>query len=180
MTKTKYTLFHKYSIRDKIPLKLPTLKIVNIVIEKTSSIKFLGVMLDENVSCKYHVKSVENKLSKNIDLFCRAKQLLDEISLKTMCFSYIHSFLNYENIAWAGTHFTRLKTISYKQKQAAGIVFEEDQLCHSRPQLPRINVLNVYQINLFHHLKFMHRLSIHDLPENPQMPNKITNAQQNF
>ena len=44
ITKTKYTLFHKYSIKDKIPLKLPTLKIGNKVIEKTPSIKFLRVM----------------------------------------------------------------------------------------------------------------------------------------
>ena len=62
--KTKYTLFHKYSIKDKIPLKLPILKIGNRVIEKTQSIQFLGVMLNENVSCKYHIKTVENKLSK--------------------------------------------------------------------------------------------------------------------
>ena len=47
--KRKYTLFHKYSIKDKIPLKLPMLKIENKVIEKTQSIKFLGVMLDKNV-----------------------------------------------------------------------------------------------------------------------------------
>ena len=125
ITKTKYTLFHKYSIKDKIPLKLPTLKIGNKVIEKTPSIKFLGVMLDENVSWRYDIKTVENKLSKNIGLLCRAKQFLDETSLKTIYFSYIHSFLNYANIAWASTHFTNLKTISCKQKRAACVVFDE-------------------------------------------------------
>ena len=161
--KTKYTLFHKYSIKDKIPLKLPTLKIGNKVIEKTPSIKFLGVMLDENVSWRYHIKTVENKLSKNIGLLCRAKQFLDETSLKTIYFSYIHSFLNYANIAWASTHFTKLKTINYKQKQAARIVFDEDRLCHSRPLLRRLNALNVYQINLFQHINFMYRLSNDDL-----------------
>ena len=36
--KTKYTLSNKYSIKDKIPLKLPTLKIGNKVIEKAPSI----------------------------------------------------------------------------------------------------------------------------------------------
>ena len=50
--KTKYTLFHEYSIKDKIPLKLPTLEVGNKVKEKTPSIKFLGVMLGENVSWK--------------------------------------------------------------------------------------------------------------------------------
>ena len=141
------------------------MKIGNKVIEKTPSIKFLGVMLDENVSWRYHIKTVENKLSKNIGLLCRAKQFLDETSLKTIYFSYIHSFLNYANIAWASTHFTKLKTINYKQKQAAGIVFDEDRLCYSRPLLRTLKVLNVYQINLFQHVNFILRLSIDDLPK---------------
>ena len=59
-----------------------------------------------------------------------------------------------------------MKTISYKQKQAAHIVFDEDRLYHSRPLLQRLNALNVYQINLFQHLNFMHRLSIDNLPKN--------------
>ena len=84
-------------MKDKIPLKWPTLKIGNKVI--TPSIKFLGVMLDENVSWRYHIKAVENKLSKNIGLLCH----------ETIYFSYIHSFLNYANIAWASTHFTNIE-----------------------------------------------------------------------
>ena len=128
--KNKVYIFHKYSIKEKIPLKLPTLKIENKIIEKPPSIKFLGVILDENVSCRYHIKAVENKLSKDSGLLCRAKRFLDEISLKTMYYSYIHSFLNYANIAWASAHFTKFKTISCKQKQAARTVFDEDRLCH--------------------------------------------------
>ena len=45
--KTKYTFFHKNSVKDNIPLKLPDLHISNKSIERKSSIKFLGVMLDE-------------------------------------------------------------------------------------------------------------------------------------
>ena len=39
--KTNYTLFHKNSIKDKIPLKLPAWKMGNKIIERTSSKKFL-------------------------------------------------------------------------------------------------------------------------------------------
>ena len=73
--------------------------------EKTPSMKLVGVMLDVNVSWRYHIKTVENNLSKNID----------ETSLKTTYFSYIHSFLNCAITAWASTHFTKLKTINYKK-----------------------------------------------------------------
>ena len=45
-------------------------------------------MLDENVSWRYRIKTVENKLSKTIALLCRVKQFIDETSSKTIYFSY--------------------------------------------------------------------------------------------
>ena len=97
--KTNYTLFYKCSLKDKMSLKLPELKIGNNIIEKATSIKFLGVMIDKNISWRDHVKTVENKLSKNIGLLYQVKQFLDENSLKALYFSYINSYLNYANIA---------------------------------------------------------------------------------
>ena len=116
-------------------------------------------MLDENISWKEHIKTVENKISKKIGLLCKTKQLLDNESLKSIYFSYIHSYLNYANIAWASTNPTKLKKIHYLQKQAAQI-FNEDWLCHSWPFLKNLNALNVYQINFYQNLNFMHRIKM--------------------
>ena len=66
--KTKYTLFHKNSIKDDLPLKLPDLKIANNQIERKKAIKFLGIMLDERVNWQEHIRTVENKIAKNIVL----------------------------------------------------------------------------------------------------------------
>ena len=172
--KTKYTFFHKHSIKDDIPLKLPALKIANREIERTNAIKFLGILLDENISWKNHIRSVEKNLAKNTGLLHRAKYLLDDSSLKTIYFSYIHSYLNYANIAWGSTYRTKLKTIHYHQKHAARIVFDQDKLTHSRPLLRSLNALNVYQINLYQHLNFMHKvnnnvapIAFHEIFTNP-------------
>ena len=62
--KTKYTLFHKKSFKDNLPLKLPALKIADKNIERKTAIKFLGAMLDENKSWEEHICTVETKLSK--------------------------------------------------------------------------------------------------------------------
>ena len=97
--KTKYTFFHKNSVKDIIPLKLPDLHIFNKTIERTSSIKFLGVVLDEHITWNEHIKTIGKKLAKNIGLLYKARVLLDKESLKTIYFSYIHSYLNYANIA---------------------------------------------------------------------------------
>ena len=80
-------------------------------------------------------------------------------SLKTVYFSYIHSYLNYANIAWANTYQTKLKTVHYHQKHATRIVLNQEKLTHSRPLLLSLKALNVYQINLYQHLNFVHKVS---------------------
>ena len=97
-----------------IQIKRLALMVGNNNIERTSSIKFLGVMLDEHISWIDHVRTVENKIAKNIGLLYRVSQFLNEDSLKTVYFSYIHSYLNYANIAWANnTYATKLKRPVY-------------------------------------------------------------------
>ena len=66
MLKTKYTLFHKKSVRDNILLKLPDLKIANDSGKRAASINFLGVMIDENITWEDHIRTTEKKLAKNI------------------------------------------------------------------------------------------------------------------
>ena len=89
--KAKYFLFHKPSRKDDLPLLLPRLLIKKHKVERVKSIKFLGVLLDENLSWKDHIKYIENKVAKNIGLLYRAKLFLDKNSLLTLYYSYIHT-----------------------------------------------------------------------------------------
>ena len=57
------------------------------------------------------------------------------------------------------------KKIHYLQKQAARIIVNEDRLCHSWSLLKNLNALNVYQINLYQNLNFMHRIKMGNIPE---------------
>ena len=166
--KTKFILFYKKALTKSgnvTPLNIPSLQIGNKNIERVSSIKFLGVMLDEHLSWKEHIKVVENKLAKNIGLLYRVNQYLNESSLKSVYFSYIHSYLNYANIAWASTYPTSLQRIHLKQKHAVRIVYNKDKLSHSKPLLRNLNALNVYQINIYQHLGFMHRFNNDETPK---------------
>ena len=101
--------FHKPSACDSIPLSLPTITFNNIKIKRESSVKFLGVITDENITWNKHIELVENKISKNIGILYRASHYLDKKSLKSIYFSFIHNYVNYCNIAWAITSRTKLK-----------------------------------------------------------------------
>ena len=71
------TLFHKPSTKDNIPLKIPELVIGTRLIKRKRYIKFLGFMIDECITWKDHIRTLENEIAKNIELLHRAKQLLN-------------------------------------------------------------------------------------------------------
>ena len=154
--KAKYVLFHKVTMCDSLPLQLPAMTLNSIEIKRENSVKFLGVIIDENLTWKNHIEVVENKISKNIGVLYRASHLLDFKNLK-IYFSFIHIYISYANIAWVSTFKTILQGILKKQKHAARITFHANRFDHSRPLLKEMNALNVYQINLIQTLKFMHK-----------------------
>ena len=141
---------------DSLPLQLPAMALNNIEIKRENSVKFLGVIIDENLTWKNHIEVVENKISKNIRVLYRASHLLDFKNLLKIYFSFIHIYISYANIAWA-TFKTKLQGILKKQKHAARITFHANEFDQSRPLLKEMKALNIYQINLIQTLKFMHK-----------------------
>ena len=99
LKKTKYSFFHKPSTKHDIPLMLPKLTISNHVIERQEFIKFLGVLLDENLNWKEHIKCTENKIAKNLGLLYKARPFLERNALLALCYSYIQTYINYANIS---------------------------------------------------------------------------------
>ena len=72
--------------------------------------------------------------------------------------------MNYANIAWASTYATKLKRVYLKQKHAVPILFYKDKLTHSKRLFEKLNVLNVYQINMYEHSNFMHKFINNHIP----------------
>ena len=107
--KPKFTLFHKPRDEGNLPLLLPNLKINNNEIKRSSSIKLLGLLVDENLTWIDHITLVENKLSKNVGLLHKAQNYLNKKSMVNLYYSLIHSYLNYGNIARCSTSMTKLK-----------------------------------------------------------------------
>ena len=81
--KTKYSLFHKPSRKDDLPLFLPRLLIKKQKVERVKLMMFLGVLLDD-LSSKDHITYIENKVAKSIGLLYRAKLFLYKNSLLTL------------------------------------------------------------------------------------------------
>ena len=73
VSKTKYSFSQKPSKRDDISFLLPKLNMNNSGIERSECLKFMGVLLDEKLCWKEHIKYIESKIAKNIELLYKAK-----------------------------------------------------------------------------------------------------------
>ena len=164
VSKTKCSFFHKPSKRDDIPLLLPKLNINHSEIERSECLKFLGVLLDENLCWKEHIKYIERKIAKNIGLLYKAKPYINKHSLLSSYHSYIYSYINYENIARGSTTRTNLKKIYSQQKHAIRIVYSKDRLSHIRELFKQCKVFNVYHVNIWKNLVFMHQINSNTVP----------------
>ena len=90
--KTKHSLYHQTSKTYDLPLLLPKLLMNNNKVERVGSIKFLGVLSDEHLSWKEHIRYTENKVAKSIGLLYTVKPFLDKHSLLMVYYSYIHTY----------------------------------------------------------------------------------------
>ena len=104
-TKSKNnSIVHRASRRNDFSLVLQKLFLNNKPTKRQLSLKFLGILLDENLSWKEYSKLTENKIAKNKGLIHKAKPNLNKDSLLALYFSSILSYINYGNLVWEKIH----------------------------------------------------------------------------
>src|SRR6218665_2050538 len=95
-----------------------TLTIDGIKITQVDSVKFLGVMVDENLNWKTHINSIEKKIAKNIGILSKVVYLLPANIFKKIYYTLIYPYLAYCNVCWASTYPTSLDRLFKLQKRA--------------------------------------------------------------
>ena len=154
--KTKLMLFHrKQKHLDEIN------DVINgIEIEHVPSFNFLGIMLDENLSWKSHIKMVGNKISKVTGILYRLKNVFPKNVLFVLYNSLIVSYMNYGLLLW-GIHSHKLELL---QKKALRLMTNSNYLAHTTPLLIKHGLLNVRDMYKLKLLKFYYKLSYDLLP----------------
>ena len=117
LAKTKIMLFG-YGKRD-VQVKM---EIDGVEIERVHKMKFLGVMIDDLISWKSHIKLVQTKLSESIAVINKAKQALDHKSLHTLYCAQVSPYLMYCVEVWGNNYNTSLAPVTILQKKAIRVM----------------------------------------------------------
>ena len=170
--KTKYTLFCSKSMEDILPLKLPKICIGNKEVNRTRYTKFLGVLIDENLTWDNQLNAVSSKISSQIGIISKSRKFLNNHAMKMLYFAFINPYLTYGNVVWGSVQKSKLNKIHTLQKRAVRIISHAPRGSHSRPLMIENKILNIYEINLFNFFKFMHKVYKNEVPNCIQ--NKFT------
>ena len=160
INKTNFIHFNKTtSHRNNIVLKIDGLPLT----EKQST-KFLGVVLDSNLTWNEHIHNIHTSISRNIGVLYKLREYISEKSLLILYNSLVLSHLNYCNIAWGNCSVTKINSLCLLQKRAIRTITKSDYLAHTEPLFHRLKTLRIDDIHSLQTGIFMYKYSNDKLP----------------
>ena len=125
MSKCNYMYFDpgKTSARTRI---LHKLSINGILIKQVTSIKFLGVILDDNLTWLPHINYLNNKLKTCIGVIKCIKQSIPREQYLNIYYTLFLSHLTYGISVWGGVSSTSLEPLFVTQKRCIRMLFGDE------------------------------------------------------
>ena len=119
-TKSNFVVFHPYQKRVTYQSSLYVFdyeKNGNVTLESKNYIKYLGALVDKNLTCKYHIVDITVKISKTVGLISKRRYSILRHVLLYIYQTLIHLHLNYGITACGQASKTSLKKILILQKK---------------------------------------------------------------
>ena len=95
--------------------------------------KYLGILIDENLSWKQHINYTINKLSKGIGIMKILRKYCNINTLKLIYYSVIYPYLLYGINSWGCAYPSHLNSLQSKQNIIVRIMLSKAPRTTSRP-----------------------------------------------
>ena len=136
----------------------------DIPLEQVSSIKFLGIHVDNKLTWKDHVHVICKTISRNIGVINRLKYILPSSTLLMLYSSLILPYLNYGILVWGNTHQFLLEKILLLQKKSLRVIYTLNPRAHTEELFHDNKLLKINDLYLFQLGQFMFKYNNNKLP----------------
>lgn len=166
-SKTNYTIFSK-SPRDKYDNII--LKLGNSIIERETAIKYLGMLLDSDLSWKSHIEENRKKLLKYAGIFYKIRPYLNYDCLRKLYFSTIFPTLSYGVELYANTTINILSVLKISNNKILRILQNKPFRSPVSDLYKAFNTYDVCQLHEHKILLFVHKViyNTNNLPNSLQ------------
>ena len=133
-----------------------SIKIGKLPIKQTCNVKFLGVLLDENLAWKYHLTELSKKLARTCGMFFKVRHFLPIDILVCLYNSLFSPFLQYGILVWGLTYETQINPVFLLQKRVVRAISFEHFTAPSMPIFSDLKILKVHDLFQLKMLSFVY------------------------
>lgn len=124
-------------------------------IQKTNSIKYLGLELDENLRWKHHIEHIVSRLGRLTYKFYQIRNILSFRNLRVVYTSLAESVIRYCIVIWGGLFQESLKTLNVIQNTLLKILFKKNRRYSTEVLYRETTVMNVRQLYTYSCLMYI-------------------------
>ena len=113
--KTEFIVFRpsRHKTSERLTLKLHQTKLF-----ESAKIKYLGLILDNKLSWKFHIAELSKKLSRTVGLLYKVRHMCPTNVLRSLYYSLFNSHLSYGLVLWGNANRSYINKIKSLQKRA--------------------------------------------------------------
>jgi exonuclease III len=160
--KTNYMIFKPKNKKIQSDINI-TINNNNLI--QVNSSKFLGVILDENLSWFNHISYIKTKISKGLGIIKKTRKFFNDNIIRTLYHSFIFPYLTYCLEIWGSAAETHLNLLLKVQKQYVRIATHSDFRAHTNDLFKKLNILPIEKLYHNQILIFMYKINHKMLPE---------------
>ena len=152
LSKTNCMLFSNKRGEPQIRIKLDDTEL-----EVQTESTFLGVIIDNKLTWKSHIKHISNKISKSIAILRILRWSFPKQILRMIYMYVIFSYLNYCNLIWGSACNSTLEPLFRLQKKAIRLVNNTHYLDHTAPIFKSLEILTLHDVFKLNCLIFIYK-----------------------
>ena len=161
--KSTFTIFKS---KRKIINNLPEhLEFSDYKIKRTSFVKYLGVIIDENLTWDLHINEICTKLKSLFHVFYNIRDYLSIDNIKTIYYTLIYSRIKYGITLYGQAGTKRLNRVQTLQNQLLKVLLGKKYRFPTDNLHRELNILKVRDISNQEILTFVHKYFANKLPD---------------
>ena len=162
--KSSYFLLSEYYKNDLYNPDSFTITMGNVRLKRVNNVKYLGVILDANITWSDQIEYLASKLSRSAGIFSKLRYYLDNKTLIQMYHALFNSHLQYGILCWGSSSMTNIHRLQVLQNRAIRNMMRAPRYFRLDNYYLNLRILKVHDLFNLEIAKFMHGHHNHILP----------------
>lgn len=159
LDKTQSITFSRSRQRTATPVVID-----NIPVKEVTSIKFLGVFIDNKLNWNMHIYYLKGKIAKSVGILACARKNLNDRTLITLYYAFIYPYITYCVDVWGHCSQHLFQSLFKLQKRAVRLITNSSRRSHTGPLFQSLELLNLKSIYILNIAIIMFKYHTRQLP----------------